>query len=72
MSSSYSQGKKASTKCVNFIAQVQNAEVKWSIKPFIVQTKKVSKALRQELVEWIMKISNVRESPIARDTLLIT
>ena len=31
-----------------------------------------SKALRQKLVEWIMKNSNVRESPIACDTLLIT
>ena len=35
-------------------------------------SKKISKVLRQKLVEWIMKISNVRESPIARDTLLIT
>ena len=34
--------------------------------------KKVSKALRKKLVEWIMKNSNVRDSPIARDTLLIT
>ena len=31
----------------------------------------VSKALRQEIVDWIIKNSNVRESPIARDTLLI-
>ena len=34
--------------------------------------KKVSKELRQKLLECIMKYSNVRESPIARDTLLIT
>ena len=34
--------------------------------------KKVCKELRQKLVDWIMKKSNVRESPIARDTLLIT
>ena len=34
--------------------------------------KTVIKALRQKLFEWIMKISNVREYPIARDTLLIT
>ena len=34
--------------------------------------KKISKALRQKLVEWIMKNSNVRESTISRDTLLIT
>ena len=30
-----------------------------------------SKALRQEIVDWIMKNSNVRQSPINRDTLLI-
>ena len=34
--------------------------------------KKISKALRQEIVEWIMKNSNVCESSIAHDTLLIT
>ena len=34
--------------------------------------KKVNKALVQKLVEWIIKTSNVRESPIARDNLLIT
>ena len=33
--------------------------------------KNVSEALRQKLVEWIIKFSNVRESPITRDTLLI-
>ena len=33
--------------------------------------KKKTKAWRQKLVECIMKNSNVRESPIARDTLLI-
>ena len=33
---------------------------------------KVSKALRHKLFECIMKDSNVRESPISRDTLLIT
>ena len=32
---------------------------------------KVGKALRQEIVDWIMKNSNVRQSPITRDTLLI-
>ena len=63
--------KRASTKHVNLIAQFHNTEVKWSIKPCLLQTKKVSKALRQKLVEWIMKNSNVCESPIARDTLLI-
>ena len=34
--------------------------------------KKVTQELRQKLVEWIMKNSNVCESPIVRDTLLIT
>ena len=54
------------------IAQVHNTDLKWSIKPYIVRTKTFSKALRQKLVEWITKNSNVRESPIVRDTLLIT
>ena len=54
------------------IAQVHNTEVEWSIKPCIVQTKQFSKALRQKLVEWITKNSNVRDSRISRDTLLIT
>ena len=34
--------------------------------------KKFSKALRQKSVKCIIKFSNVRESPIARDTLFIT
>ena len=45
--------------------------MKWSIKPCIVRTKTVNKALRQELVDWIMKNSNVCQSPITHDTLLI-
>ena len=61
----------ASTKRGHLIAQVYNTEVKWSIKKYIVQTKKVSKKLIQKLVEWIMKNSNVRESTISRDTLII-
>ena len=36
------------------------------------QTKKVSKALRQKLVKWIMINSNVHEYIIARGTLLVT
>ena len=35
-------------------------------------TRKVSKALRQKSVDWIMKNSNVRQSLISRDALLIT
>ena len=64
--------KKFSTKCGHLIAQVQNTAVKWSIKQSIVWTKKAIKAMIQKLVEWIIKNSNVRESPIARDNLLIT
>ena len=70
-SSAYIQQRTASTKHGHLIAQVKNKSVKWSIKPRIVRTKKISKALRKETVDWIMKISNVRESPITRDTLLI-
>ena len=72
MSHAYLRKKRASTKRGHLIALVRNIEVKWSIKPYIVITKQVSKALRQKLVEWIIKNSNVRESPIAHYTLLIT
>ena len=71
MSSAYRREKKASTKLVNFIAKVHDIEVKWSTKPCIVQTKKDSKVLRQKLVQWIMKNSNVCESQISSGTLLI-
>ena len=64
--------KRAYTKGGHLISQVHNTEVKWSIKPCSVRTKKNNKASGKKLVEWIMKNSNVRESPIARDTLLIT
>ena len=70
-SSAYRQQRKAFTKRGHFIAQVKNTSVKWSIKPCIVRTKQISKALRKETVDWIMKNSNVCQSPITRDTLLI-
>ena len=70
-SSAYRQQKRASKKRGHFIAQVKNTSVKWSIKPCIVRIKKISKALRQEIVDWIMKNSNVCQSTITRDTLLI-
>ena len=70
-SSAYRQQRKASTKRGHLIAQVRNTSVKWSIKPCIVRTQKISKALRKETVYWIMENSNVRQSPINRDTLLI-
>ena len=70
-SSAYLQQRKASTKRGHLIAQVKSSSVKWSIKTCIVRTKKISKALRKETVDWIMKNSNVRQSSITRDTLLI-
>ena len=70
-SSAYCQQRKASTKRGHLIALVKNTSVKWFIKPFIVRTKKISKVLRKETVDWIMKNSNVHQSPITRDTLLI-
>ena len=45
-SSEYRQQKTASTKRGHLIAQVKNKSVKWYIKPCIVRTQKVSKALR--------------------------
>ena len=71
ISSAYRQQRKASTKRGHLIAQVKNTSVKWFIKPCIVRTKKISKALRKEIVDLITKNSNVRQSPITRDTLLI-
>ena len=53
------------------ITQVKNTSLKWSIKSCIIRTKNVSKALIQEIVYWITKNSNVCQSPITRDTLLI-
>ena len=69
--SAYRQQRKASTKRGHLIAKVKNTSVKWSIKPCIVRTKKIIKALRQEIVDWIMKNSNVCQYPITLDTLLI-
>ena len=62
-SSAYRQQTRASKKRGHLIAQVKNTSVKWSIKSWIIRTKKVSKALRQEIVDWIMKILNVCQSP---------
>ena len=71
ISSAYRQQRKASTKRGHLIGQVKNTSVKWSIKPCIVRTKKISKAFRKETVDWIMKNPNMRKSPINRDTLVI-
>ena len=70
-SSAYRQRKTASTKRGHLIAQVKNTSVKWSIKPCIVRTKKSSKELIKETIDWIMKNSTVRKSPLTRDNLLI-
>ena len=59
-SSVYRQQRKASTKRGHLIAQVRNTSLKWYIKPRIVKTKKISKALIKETVDWIMKNSFVR------------
>ena len=45
--------------------------MKWSIKPCIVRNKKNIKSLRQEIVDLIMKNSNVRQYPITCDNLII-
>ena len=71
ISSAYRQQRKASTKRGHLIDQFKITSAKWSIIRCIVRSKKISKALRKEKVDWIMKFSNVRESPITRDTLLI-
>ena len=63
--------KNASTKRGHFISQIHSTNVKCSVKPCIFLTKNISNASRQKLAEWIMKYSNVRESPIVSDALLI-
>ena len=70
-STAYRQQKTASTKRGHLIAQVKNTAVKWSIKPCIFRTKNVIKALRQEIVDWMIKNLNVRQSTITRDILII-
>ena len=49
--SEYRQQIKASTERGHLTAQVKNTSVKWSIKPCIVITKTISKALRKETVD---------------------
>ena len=63
------QGKKYLIVCTLFLSAFLDGD---DTMDTILDTKKVSKALRHKLVEWVMKNSNVHESPIARDTLLIT
>ena len=53
-SSAYCQQKRSSTKRGHLISQVKNTAVKWYIKPCIVKTKNVSKALIQEVVEEVI------------------
>eukprot|EP00978_Attheya_sp_CCMP212_P022225 scaffold66031_cov63-Attheya_sp.AAC.2 len=45
--------------------------VKWAVKPRIVHKKKVDDALIHKFVDWVLRNSNIHESPIVRDTLLI-
>ena len=70
-STSYRRLKALAEQRARLIAQSSNTDVKWSIKPRIIRTKKVSNDLRARLLEWILKNQNVRQSPIKRDTLLI-
>ena len=58
-SSAYRQQKTASTKLGHLIDQVKNRSVKWSIKPCIFRTKKICRALRQEIVDQIMKLQRL-------------
>ena len=58
-------------KRANLLTLSTDTTVKWSVKPRIVRQKKVDEALIQKVVDWVLRNSNVRESPIARDSLLI-
>jgi len=45
--------------------------VKWSVLPAVARKKKVNDDLMATVIGWILNNSNIRESPIARDTLQI-
>ena len=55
ISSAYCQQITDSIKHGHLIAQVKNTSMKWYIKTCIVRTTKISKAMRKETVDWIMK-----------------
>ena len=63
-SNAYCQQKKASTKRGHLIAQVKNTSVKWSIKPRIVRTKKIS---REHSMKSKVALSETNASVVAFD-----
>jgi hypothetical protein len=67
----YRLKKKLGAKCGTLMPERYNPKVKWSILPRTLRPKKVSDELRAQVVEWILKNSNVCQSPIVNDTLLI-
>ena len=72
LSTAYRRLDQAASTREHLKANINNNQVNWSQKPPILRSKKVSNELRQQVVEWILKNNHVRESPIARDTLLIS
>ena len=63
--------KKTSTKLGHLISQFHNTKVRQSVKPCIFRRKIIRKASGQKLLEWTMKNSNVCESPISHDTIIM-
>ena len=45
--------------------------IKWAIKPQFFCKKNVDNSLIRKVIDWVLHNSNVRESPIVRDTLII-
>jgi hypothetical protein len=70
-STAYRWKTKLGAKRGKLLSERYNPKVKWSILPRTLRPKKVSDTLRALVVEWILKNSNVRQSPIVNDSLLI-
>ena len=60
-----------SAKQAHLMLVPTDKSMKWAVKPRIVCNKNVNYALIQKVVDLVLHNSNVRESPIVRDTLLI-
>ena len=60
-----------SAKQAHLLSVTTGKSMKWAVKPRIVCNKKVDYDLIQKVVDLVLQNSNVRESPIVRNTLLI-
>ena len=62
---------RVSANQAQLLSEPNNKSVKWAVKPQIVCKKKLDDALIQKFVYWVLRNSNVSETTIVRDTLII-